>query len=181
MDWLLQLWPLLYVLMCYTVSAGFDGVYIHSIGVHIDCCILRRRNWELYDQRFGWLCYKKCDCHKNSKCLNYLESFILMRIEFKLSYCLPDPSSVSSKHGNFHVWRYVSTHENWSGFDLEFCIVAVHDYQIKKTSQELRKKFSKKWNIIGTCNIADVGIVWGIVSTQLLGHEEIPRSHWYKF
>lgn len=34
---------------------------------------------------------------------NYLESFILMRIEFKLSYCFPDPSSVSSKHGNFHV------------------------------------------------------------------------------
>lgn len=29
--------------------------------------------------------------------------FILMRIEFKLSYCFPDPSSVSSKHGNFHV------------------------------------------------------------------------------
>lgn len=139
MDWLLQLWPLLYVLMCYSVSAGFDGVYIHSIGVHIDCCILRRRNWELYDQRFGWLCYKKCDCHKNSKCLNYLEIFILMRIEFKLSYCFPDPSSVSSKHGNFHVWRYVSTHENWSGFDLEFCIVAVHDYQIKKT-HKLHKK-----------------------------------------
>lgn len=140
MDWLLQLWPLLYVLMCYSVSAGFDGVYIHSIGVYIDCCILRRRNWELYDQRFGWLCYKKCDCHKNSRCHNYLQIFILMRIEFKLSYCFPDPSSVSSKHGNFHVWRYVSTHENWSGFDLEFCIVAVHDYQIKKTINFTRVK-----------------------------------------
>lgn len=31
-------------IIVYSVSAGFDGVYIHSIGVHIDCCILRRRN-----------------------------------------------------------------------------------------------------------------------------------------
>lgn len=56
----------------------------------------------------------------------------------------------------------MSTHENWFSFDLEFSIVAVHDIIKLENPQNftrVNEKFSKKWNIIGTCNIADVGIV----------------------